>query len=73
MNRFRWLIGAVALAAFTHSHAAPWPDKPVRYVIPVPPGGESDIAARFQQVKFRDKFKQDLIVESRAGAGGALA
>ena len=73
MNRIRWLAGAVALAAFTYSLAAPWPDKAVRYVIPFPPGGESDIAARFQQVKFRDKFKQDLIVESRAGAGGALA
>ena len=73
MTRFRWLIGTLALAAFTVSIAAAWPDKPVRYVIPFPPGGESDIAARFQQVKFKEKLKQDLVVESRAGAGGALA
>jgi tripartite-type tricarboxylate transporter receptor subunit TctC len=73
MTRFSWLLGAIALAAVSASLAATWPDKPVRYVIPFTPGGESDIAARFQQVKFKQKFNQELVVESRAGAGGALA
>jgi tripartite-type tricarboxylate transporter receptor subunit TctC len=68
-----WLAGGVAHSLAAATAAAGWPDKPVRYIIPFPPGGESDIAARFQQVKFKEKFKQDLIVESKAGAGGALA
>jgi tripartite-type tricarboxylate transporter receptor subunit TctC len=76
MTGFRWtgwLGGALALGFATALFAAAWPDKPVRYLIPFPPGGESDIAARFQQVKFKQKYNQELIVESRAGAGGALA
>lgn len=53
-------------------HAA-FPEKPVKYVIPFAPGGESDIAARFQQLVFRKKFGQEMIIESKPGAGGALA
>ena len=71
MRKFRWLLGAWALAS-TLALAA-WPEKPVRYLVPFPPGGESDIAARFQQIKFKQKFGQELIVESKVGAGGALA
>ena len=52
---------------------AAYPDKPVKYIIPFAPGGESDIAARFQQIVFRKKFNQELVVESKPGAGGALA
>ena len=73
MKGIRWLAGALAFSLAAAAGAAGWPDKAVRYIIPFPPGGESDIAARFQQVKFKEKFKQDLIVESKAGAGGALA
>lgn len=59
------LSSGVAYAAF--------PDKPVKYIIPFAPGGESDIAGRFQQLVFRKKFNQELIIESKPGAGGALA
>ena len=54
------------------AHAA-YPDKPVRYIIPFAPGGESDIAARFQQLVFKKKFNQEMIIDSKPGAGGALA
>ena len=50
-----------------------YPDKPVRYIIPFAPGGESDIGARLQGQVFKKKFGQDIIVESKPGAGGALA
>ena len=79
MIAFQRLFGATVLAAgavaVTLSTAvfAAWPDKTVRYVLPFPPGGESDIAARFQQQTFKKKFGQDVIVESKVGAGGALA
>lgn len=50
-----------------------YPDKPVRYIVPFAPGGESDIGARLQGLIYKRKFGQDLIVESKPGAGGALA
>lgn len=66
------LLLAFALALSGAAHAE-YPDKPVRYIIPFAPGGESDIGARFQSVVFKKKFGQDFIVESKPGAGGALA
>ena len=74
MKRRDFLATGGALAA---SMALPargaYPDKPVRYIIPFAPGGESDIAARLQQAVFRKKWGQEMVVESKPGAGGALA
>jgi tripartite-type tricarboxylate transporter receptor subunit TctC len=53
--------------------ALAYPDKPVQYVIPFVPGGESDLVARLQAQVFSTKFKQEMIVVNKAGAGGALA
>ncbi len=53
--------------------ALAYPDKPVQYVIPFVPGGESDLVARLQAQVFSAKFKQEMIVVNKAGAGGALA
>ena len=75
MNPSRYIrpaLGIVALAFACTAHAA-YPDKPVQYVIPFAPGGESDIAARFQQQVFKVRFNQELIVTNKPGAGGALA
>lgn len=71
--RILLLSAAVAGALAGTAAQAAYPDKPVKYIIPFAPGGESDIAGRFQQAVFRKKFNQELIVESKPGAGGALA
>jgi len=55
---------ATAFAAF--------PEKPVNYVIPFGPGGESDITARHQQSFFKGKFGQDLVISYKPGGGGAV-
>jgi tripartite-type tricarboxylate transporter receptor subunit TctC len=74
MKRRDFLIAGSAVAASVALPArAAYPEKPVRYIIAFAPGGESDIAARFQQGVWRRKFGQELVVESKAGAGGALA
>ncbi|HRE12749.1 MAG TPA: tripartite tricarboxylate transporter substrate binding protein [Usitatibacteraceae bacterium] len=74
MQRRDFLAAGGALAAsFALPARAAWPEKPVRLYIPFSPGGESDIGARLQQGVFRKLTGQELVIESRPGAGGALA
>lgn len=67
----RHAIATFAFALATVAQA--YPDKPIQYVIPFAPGGESDVAARLQAQVFKAKYGQDMIVVNKAGAGGALA
>ena len=67
-------LAAVALLAIMPMHAAfaEYPDKPISYIIPFGPGGESDITARHQQPFFKEKFGQDLVISYKPGGGGAV-
>ena len=74
MKRREFLAAGGAMAASMALPArAAYPEKPVHYIIAFAPGGESDIAARLQQLVWRKKWGQELVVESKPGAGGALA
>ncbi|MEO3429529.1 tripartite tricarboxylate transporter substrate binding protein [Pelagibius sp. CAU 1746] len=70
-------FAGTALAALSLTLTAPavaqsYPDKPVNYIIPFGPGGESDITARHQQPFFQKKFTEELVVEYKPGGGGAV-
>jgi tripartite-type tricarboxylate transporter receptor subunit TctC len=49
-----------------------WPDKPIRVVLPFPPGGPSDIVMRLAAEKMQATLKQPIVIENRPGAGGNL-
>ena len=52
--------------------AQAYPSKPIRYIVPFPPGGSSDLIARAIAPKMSERLGQPIVVENRPGAGGML-
>jgi tripartite-type tricarboxylate transporter receptor subunit TctC len=70
------LLAAASLALATAAGAqdrSRWPDKPLRIVIPTPPGGALDGTARLIAERLATALKQPVVVDNRAGANGAIA
>jgi len=63
------LAAAVALAA---AQAQPYPNRPVTMIVPFPPGGIADITGRPLAVAMAKTLGQNVVVENKAGAGGAV-
>ena len=67
------IAAAVAGSMFAgHALAQAWPAKPIRMVVPFPVGGGSDSTARILSQRLQDRLKQQIIIENRTGAGGAI-
>lgn len=66
------LLAAAALACTLGASAQTWPDKPVKFIVPLPPGGPSDIVLRSAIEKMQVTLKQPLVLENKPGAAGNL-
>ena len=67
----RALFLALALLA-GQAWAQAWPAKPVRFIVPFPPGGSTDVAARTVAERLTRAFGQQVVVDNRGGGGGAI-
>lgn len=64
------MLLAVAVAA--PSFAQPYPSKPIRFIVPFPPGGTTDIQARMINERLGAKLGQPVVLDNRGGANGAI-
>jgi tripartite-type tricarboxylate transporter receptor subunit TctC len=67
------LGAAVALPAGEAAAQAGWPSRPIRFVVPLPPGGSPDYLSRLLAERLQPALGQPLVVENKPGAGGNIA
>jgi len=67
-----FIAAVIGVGAVSTAHAADWPDRPIRMIVPYPPGGATDVAARLYAQHMGDYLKQTVVVENKAGAGGEV-
>jgi tripartite-type tricarboxylate transporter receptor subunit TctC len=71
-TRLQLLLATIALAASAVAHAQAWPAKPVKIIVPYPPGGSVDVVTRKIAAKLQEQTGQTFFVENKAGATGTI-
>jgi len=69
----RFLAWLALVAAASTAVAQPFPSRPVKIIVPFPPGGSADTAARIIAEKTSEEWKQPVLVENKPGAGTTIA
>jgi tripartite-type tricarboxylate transporter receptor subunit TctC len=64
--------GALALLLFACAAQAQWPSRPLKLIVPFPPGGSTDILARALAQKLAEDISQPVLIDNRPGAGGSI-
>jgi tripartite-type tricarboxylate transporter receptor subunit TctC len=72
-----WWLAAAAVAAITAGAITPataqdYPTRPVRMIIPFPPGGSNDVVGRLIATHLGDRLGKQVVVDNRSGAGGVI-
>ncbi len=70
--RLRKLLAFALSMLAASAWAQSWPQKPVRFIVPFPPGGATDISARLLGEKLTQIWGQQVVIENRGGAGGGV-
>src|SRR4051812_49821383 len=73
MRRAKHFLSVAALLMFGAAAAQDYPVKPIRAIVPFPPGGVVDIVARTVGQKMSAGLGQTVVIENRGGAGGSIA
>ena len=73
----RWMVAGslaavVAAAAVAQAQTTGYPNKPVRWVVPFPPGGSADIMGRMIGQDLAKALGQQVVIENKPGAGGMI-
>jgi tripartite-type tricarboxylate transporter receptor subunit TctC len=68
MKKWLWVLVFWSGVAFSQTY----PNKPIRLVVPFPPGGSNDIVARMLGTQLGEKLGQSVVIENKGGAGGVL-
>lgn len=66
------LLFGFAFLGWVANSLAAYPEKPIRIIVPYPPGGMTDVFARTIGVKLTEKLGQPVVIDNRAGAGGTI-
>jgi tripartite-type tricarboxylate transporter receptor subunit TctC len=66
------VLGAVGVLPFSAHAQSDWPNRPIHLVVPYAPGGSADRLGRLMAKHLGEAFKQPVVVENRAGAGGLI-
>ena len=72
MSFYRVVAFAFLILAHVGLHAQTWPSRPVKLIVPFPPGGTGDLLGRLAAKEMEATLGQPVVVENRAGAGGLI-
>src|SRR5262245_66108421 len=67
----RWIV-AVALLLAGSAFAQGYPNRPIKFVVPFPPGGNLDFVARSLQPKMQEVLGQPVLIDNKGGAAGMI-
>ncbi len=68
-----WIFSILSITAVSIAYAQPtYPNRPIKFIAPFPPGGTSDVLGRIMAQKLSDALGQSVIVENRPGASGNI-
>jgi hypothetical protein len=72
LTRRRFNLAMAAALATPAAFAQDWPAKPIRIIVPYPPGGFTDVTARLIGEKLGERLGQTVLVDNKAGANGTI-